>query len=83
MDCLMKRLECFDDKGQNDALKYLDKCVTKYFEKNCKDLRKRLEEQNVQKDHMEDLCTLRMLGLGLISVEDARKKIINPNVRVN
>ena len=83
METLLSRLECFDDDGKQEALKYLDKCVTKYFEKNCKDLRKRLEQQHVQKEHIEDLCTLRMLGLGLISVEDAKKKIINPNVRVN
>lgn len=79
----MKRLDCFDDDGKQEAFKYLDKCITNFLEKKIKEHRKTLEYQNVQKDHMEDLCTLRMVGLGLISVEEAKRRIINTNVRVN
>ena len=80
---LLKRLDCFDDGGKEEAFKYLDKCITSFLEKKIKQHRKMLECQNVQKDHMEDLCTLRMVGLGLITVDEAKQRIINANVRVS
>jgi hypothetical protein len=82
MDIIARRLECFDEEGQKEALKYLDKCVTKFFQLKVKSQRKRLERDMVDKDHVDDLCVLSMLWFGLITQEEAKKRIRNPNVKV-
>lgn len=82
METIAKRLECFDEEGQKEAFKYLDKCVTRFLQSKVKSQRKRLEKDMVEKDHIDDLCVLRMLWLGLITPEDAKKRIHNPNVKV-
>lgn len=82
MEPIAKRLECFDEEGQKEAFKYLDKCVTRFLQSKVKSQRKRLEKDMVDKDHIDDLCVLRMLWFGLITQEEAKKRIHNPNVKV-
>lgn len=83
MDEIVHRLDCFDDVGKQEAIQYLNKSLTKFFQLKVKTHRKCLEKQGVDKDHINDLNILRMYGFGLISKEEAQKSIRNVNVRVN
>jgi hypothetical protein len=82
MEKLSARLDCFDEDGKEQIIKYLDKCITKFFQSNVRSHRKTLQKHGVNKDHIDDLCTLRMLSYGLITKEDASKMIHNNNVKV-
>ena len=82
MEKLNARLDCFDDAGKDEIIKYLNKCVTRFFKTKIRSHRKTLEKHGVDKDHIDDLCTLRMLNCGLITREDASKMIHNINARV-
>ena len=83
MDGIAHRLDCFDEDGKKVAIDYLNKCLTKFLKSNVKKQRKFLKESGANDDQINDLCTLRMLGLGLITREDAKKLIRNTSVRVN
>lgn len=83
MDDISSRLECFDEDGKNEAIQYLNKSLTKFFESKIKHYRKCLEKQGVDKSHIDDLSIMRMYGFGLTTKENAEKMIHNSNVRVN
>lgn len=83
MDEIVHRLDCFDETGKKEAVKYLNKSLTKFFQSKVKQQRKRLEKQGVDKDHIDDLCVISMYTLGLITKEESQKLIHSSNVRVN
>lgn len=78
MDEIIHRLdECFDEDGQKVAIKYLNKCLTKLLESNLKDFEKSLQQQNIPKKCIQRECAWRMAMLGLITEEEARKRMDN------
>lgn len=89
METIAKRLECFDEEGQKEAFKYLDKCLNRFFQSK---LRKqsivldplkylagyedRLRKQGLSQRDIQHSKLCKMRVMGLISKEEERARII-------
>ncbi len=76
MDELNTRIdEYFDEEGKIHISKYLNKCLTRYFKSKVKEHRKRLENEGVPANCVERECLWNMAGFGLITIEEAKRRM--------
>jgi hypothetical protein len=76
MEKLNARLDCVDEDGKEQIIKYLDKCITKFFQSKVKEFKASLRQQGIPDECVERESIWRMAILGLITEEQARRYMV-------